>query len=400
MNLLKKKIDATQNYYLPGSSKLTASNYRHYQFQQLKNIAKNLVDYISKQNNNYLTFDSVQTYELIDYFGMYNSCLSRLIINVINNKTNERKVLLDILYPTLIDGYLFYINGNYYTPSMYIDDYPISVKKNFIIMQSYFKNNIIIKKQTQDVKIGGSLNIKMYHLGLLLFRETDDFELFGEFCEHLKINPTDIGDGNLFMYFKKKLSKSTSLKDVYTRLEDLFLDKNTAELYEDCYGFKPTLYNAFKKMMDTVIHYTEPTAIDLKEKRLTFLENIFEPVFTRVIKLSKQATTGYVNDEIRIDNMSIIKHFLKAPQPTKQNSMLTGLSGNYIYNITNLYSGVLKMKTTTVKPGINNPSKDIQNIDDSHFGRICPITVSSDKVGATVSVIPDTPVTKYGCFVE
>ena len=74
-------------------------------------------------------------------------------------------------------------------------------------------------------------------------------------------------------------------------------------------------------------------------------------------------------NELKISNLSIIKYFLTSPDK-KATKKRKGLSGNYLYDSANLYSGLLKNKLSFISPGTENAPREVKNIHDSHFGKI------------------------------
>ena len=133
----------------------------------------------------------------------------------------------------------------------------------------------------------------------------------------------------------------------------------------------------------------------MTKKRIVFLEILFGPLFNRIASQVKQICNGYKTDMLRIDQLLIIKYFLTSGDPKKNQK---GLSGNYLYNTTNLYSGILQNKISMKQPGVENTPKEIQSIHPSHFKRICPISISSQSPGNVISIIPDTPLDWCGRF--
>jgi len=103
---------------------------------------------------------------------------------------------------------------------------------------------------------------------------------------------------------------------------------------------------------------------------------------------------------MKIDELLITKYFLTSvdsSNPTGKKQM--GLSGNYIYDTKNLYSSILQPKATFVTPGMETPPAAVKHLHESHYGRICPITVSSQKPGETISLISNVKLDKFGLFI-
>ena len=140
-----------------------------------------------------------------------------------------------------------------------------------------------------------------------------------------------------------------------------------------------------------------PNYIDLEHKRLVFIELLLTPLLKRVGSLAAQAARGFFPDELKIDHLQIQKHFLTSPDKKKKGS--EGLSGNYLYDTVNLMSGMLTHKVSMINPGSSNPPSTISDIHPTHFKRICPISVSNQKPGEVISVLPTTKFDYSGQFV-
>ena len=67
--------------------------------------------------------------------------------------------------------------------------------------------------------------------------------------------------------------------------------------------------------------------------------------------------------------------------------------------LVNFYSGIQTHKASFMNPNSEKPPREISAVHKSHFGRICPITISAKKPGESVSIVPSTKVNKYGLFV-
>ena len=140
-----------------------------------------------------------------------------------------------------------------------------------------------------------------------------------------------------------------------------------------------------------------PEYIDLHHKRLVFMELLLSPLFKRVGNIASQAARGFYPDMIKMDHLQILKHFLSSHDKKKKGS--EGMSGNYLYDTVNLMSGMLSHKVSMVNPGSTNPPSTISDTHPSHYKRVCPISVSNQKPGEVVSVLPTTKFDFCGQFV-
>ena len=140
-----------------------------------------------------------------------------------------------------------------------------------------------------------------------------------------------------------------------------------------------------------------PEYIDLDYKRLVFVELLLSPLFKRIGNIAAQAARGFYPDEVKIDHLQILKHFLTSPDKKKKGS--EGMSGNYLYDTVNLMSGMLMHKVSMINPGSKNPPSTISDTHISHYKRVCPISVSNQKPGEVVSILPTTKFDYCGQFI-
>jgi hypothetical protein len=75
---------------------------------------------------------------------------------------------------------------------------------------------------------------------------------------------------------------------------------------------------------------------------------------------------------------------------------MVGLSGNYLYDTKNLYSSILINKCSFITPGMSMPPNEVKHLHKTHFGKICPITISAQTPGETISLIPDIQFDEFG----
>ena len=130
------------------------------------------------------------------------------------------------------------------------------------------------------------------------------------------------------------------------------------------------------------------------------MELLLRPIFERVANTMNKQTWRKC-DDIKLNQLVLIKYFLTSPDTQKKKSIKKkkkGLDGNYLYDQYNLFSGIVKNKISMVPPGIDNPPKEVKSIHPSHYGRICPISISSQKPGSVVSIINDVELDAYGKF--
>jgi len=391
---------------MPGMDKnhIDVTNFRQHQYDNyLKRFCEVIVEYMSQQNNNYLHVKEIEIVKQIAYRGIYNSQLSeiKIWVNDCSDPTgNTRKLLFAVSVPDLIDGNYYFLNGNHYVPTMYIIDLPIVVKPVSLKLSGLF--NSITLYMNDDIAIFTGVNIPLsYFLQLLYEDDPKGLILYGELIAKFKKRHEQHSEENILSYFQSKFHFKGNREETIKFLENFFFDPYTLELYKSCYHMEqPTLAKIIKIAMKKCVEGKTPSFIDLTYKRITFLEVLFRPLFERVAATINKQTWRQC-DEIKLNKLTIIKYYLTSPDKKKKKSQKKkkkGLAGNYLYDTNNLYSGILKNKISMVPPGIENPPKEVKSIHPSHFGRICPISISSQKPGTVVSAISDVELDKYGRF--
>lgn len=380
MNLLKKEKHIIDPNYIQ------IEHFKQFQYSQLKSIIELTIDYISKQHNNYLTLCDIELREKNTYFGINNTELLELKVYI--KKNDEDKTLFFRLYiPRLVDDNFFIINGNTYVPTMYILDKPISVKKQSIKLAGLF--NSITIYMGQSIAIFTGIKIPILNLLHLIFTEPNELLVIDEFLTKFNINKKAINDKNILNYFNRVFNANPDRSGAIDKLERLFLDDYTKYLYQYCYGMEDVnLKNILMKSIEMGLSDDRPSFIDLSHKRVIFLELLLTPLLKKVAHIASTVSKGALfGDKLQIDADTIVKHFIN------------NLNSKFLYDITNLYSSILIHKVSMLNPGSTNPPSSISQLHQTHYNRICPVSVSSQDPGETVSVVPGTLLDPFGHFV-
>lgn len=397
MNLLQEIRKKPKD---PNDTGINTDTFRAYQYSLIPYFCDLMVNFISQQNGYFLSINDKGFYDKVNYIGIYNSQVSEMFINITrDDNPSEVKTFFSLLIPTLIDDVLFFLNGNYYVPSMYVIDLPIVLKKNSLKLTGLFNSVTIYIKE--DFAIFTGKNIPLYYLLQLLLYDDEGKDIYDQFKEkYPKHNATECSEENIVNYFGTIFKPFNNRTEVIDYINRLFLDEYTKSLYESCYSELSTvdICSIIKCAIKKNINKEIPNFINLNFKRLVFLEPLLRPLIEKVAGAAISCARGYKTDLISISNISVVKHFLTSPD-NDQNKTKKGLSGNYIYNDVNLYTSILKNKISMVPIGIENAPKEVQSIHQSHYGRICPISISSQKPGQVVSVIPGTKLDYFGRFI-
>ncbi|MDX1702120.1 MAG: hypothetical protein R3250_15955, partial [Melioribacteraceae bacterium] len=316
---------------------LTIDTFREYQYGLIDNFLGLIVEYISKQNNNYLELVSKSIKPKLAYQSIFNTNLNQVEVNIRNKNLKEQtsKMFFKLLIPRLIDRCFFIINGNYYIPSLYILDKPIVIKKKSIKLYSLF--NSISISLSHDITTFTRANIPLQYMFGLFLETPEELDLYRQLSSIYKIKFKPKQESDVLNYFGNNIGRYTR-EDIIKFFENLFFDDYTKYLYKMCYpgsfDDNMTLKNILITSLKMRINGEIPNYIDLEHKRLVFIELLMSPLFKRVGSLAAQAARGFFPDELKIDHLQIQKHFLTSPDKKKKGS--EGLSGNYLYDTVNL----------------------------------------------------------------
>ena len=317
---------------------------------------------------------------------MYGYLLKKIIINIEDpeDRTKEKQ-FASFALPEIVKNTFFYLNGSYYTPTLYILDKPITHKKNSIKLFSLVNSMTLFFKVGNTRAIFGGKNIPIeYFLQWFL---TDDYYPYLERLEDkFKINSSRRPRCILTQYFSELLNCEEDDEEINQRFHDLFFDDYTSELYQKSYKYSMSFEGLVRYAIKHYLDDKPVNFVDLTEKRLVFSEMLLAPFFRRVGDTALNIAKGLNVSAMSFGENEIIKYFM------------LDMKHQYFYDLVNFYSGIQVMKGSFINPNMNVPPREISSVHSSHFGRICPITISAKKPGESVSFVPTTRVDKYGLF--
>ena len=388
MNTIQKISDV--------NDEIMIKNFREHQYNMLSDFCDLFVEYLSIQNNNYIYISRKEIFEKLDYFGLYGSQLLEVnIYTKLVDSPDEEKLFLKLLMPQLLPEQMFFLGGSFYSPAIYAIDLPIVVKKESIKLSSLFNHITIYFKD--DIVIFTGVNIPIsYFMSLFIGDDKETIDILSDIVKRFKYKFELISTENIISYFQTKFSfRGNTKEELLVFLYNIFFDRYTYNLYDTCY--KLTDITQIIKMAIRLYANNEIfNFVDLNYKRLIFMEMLIQPILKRISALARLAWNGYKYDQIKIDSMAIVKHFHKTKDLTKKQK---GMSGNFLYNCVNLYTGIIQNRISMVPPGVENAPKTVQTIHPSHFRKICPISISSQKPGRIVSMVPTTKLDVFGRFI-
>jgi len=394
MNLLENRIESNIFDYINPTS------FRKNQYDGIIPFIENTIRFVSQQYNDYLEIVSTTIKERVNYMGVYNSKFSKVEIVTKNKTTNQENIFTTFYVPTLLMNNYFYLNGCYYLPCLFLVDYPLSIKKKSIKISSLFNSITFYQKDDIVIYTGRNFNMDAF---IQIFIDFDD-EIYVKYRDKIGKTHQKWDEQNLIELFSKKFSISNeNIENIIEKLESLFFDNYTYYLYMTCYpndlkenfGLEDIIRLSLKEALNGEREFN-----DLNYKRVTLLEMLLRPFLDKISRLATEVSKGIPKDQMKIDELLITKYFLTSvdsSNPTGKKQM--GLSGNYIYDTKNLYSSILQPKATFVTPGMETPPAAVKHLHESHYGRICPITVSSQKPGETISLISNVKLDKFGLFI-
>lgn len=333
--------------------------FRPFQYSMMRNLFEEVIpDYFNRIFNDieeikYEISDEVPSFvkREMTFVNMHHFYMKR------SNDEFKFKVMI----PKLIDGVFFIISGNYYIPAIYIVNAPITVRENSISLYSLFCPLTIYFKDRRTIIFGNNVYIE-------------------DFLTALYGDSIPSGFYDIYNFEKKtdyessvnRISKVVQSKDIENRLNELIFDKYTEKIYMKFYGvsdIKSVLEIAIEKFK------SEEEFIDMKTKRLVFIEVILYPL----IRAISSIVGKHISDKgrvVKIRDDMIIKNF---------NVMLR----NYHYDSVNGYTSTLLYKATFKYPyGSKQLPSSITGIHPSYKHRICPVSLSNDDLGATVYLTP------------
>ncbi len=387
MNLLPEKQELQSN-----PLEIVIGDFRRIQYDDamIKYFINLCIEYLSAQNNNYLQLHMINIMKIPEYMGINDSHYTKVVVYTKVKDTNDVKIMFRLILPTLLNDCFFILNGNYYVPTLYIIDKPIVIKKKSIKLTSLFNSISMYDKLVTFIGI----NIPAAHFLNVILPDSDlnllQIKQILSTRLNIPINNTTTTEQDVLNYFHKMFGCEPIRNDILNHMKKLFFDGYTKLLYQNCYNVKEeelTIVKVLEIAAELCSVTTEETFIDLKYKRLIFLEALLQPLFKRIGHYAIMTAKGYKVDEIAMDLMEITKHFQ------------TNLHNKFIYDSVNAYSGMLQHKVNMMNPGSENAPSIIANLHETHFQRICPISISNQNPGETVFVVPTTKVDHFGQFI-
>lgn len=386
MNLLTKKSEVTDSDYF------TVSNFRSAQYTLLNYFMNLCVEYISKQNKNYLKVHNVKIRDITTYNGIHNNLLTQVTVDVTfgSGENVTTKTFLKFFIPTLVNDSFFILNENHFVPTLYILDKPLVIKKKSIKLTSTFNSITIYDKL---ITFMGTNIPATYFLDLFLPDSDPELAaLKATFINTFKINCSyTLSEIDLIIYFSNLFRCDPDRATIQTFINNIFFDDYAKLLYQCCYNLEEkdiNITNLIKLIVNQKNVMDDETFIDLDQKRLVFIEILLWPIFKRIANIAGQAARGFFVNEINMDQMELVKYFY------------TKLHNKFIYDNVNAYDTMLQHKAYMLSPNAEQAPGVVANLHPTHYKKICPTSVSSQSPGETIYIVAETKFDIFGRFLE
>jgi len=389
MNLLrpKKRIISTDDWKV-------VPDYRAVDHVKVKPILQNMMDNIKKV----LPTNFEANIELIDFPSSYlmekESYYEKIKIHMV---ADEHEQKIELLYPKLIMGNYFVMNGSLYVPILFLERSPIDVLKNEKKGNKYFINLIPTFNLTLNFKEGQVLlrrkSIEMGTFIRALFH--DDLEYYTKLINDGIIEQCTIKtdkERDAYIYKNLGFHESEFFEANDLRVDEFFdnfiiLDYFKG-MFNDFFGID-NIKDIIKIVINYYIDDTDINMSDIQNRRIVMNEYLINPLYEMYLRLLYGA----------VDKNEKQQFLPTMNQRVLITSGFRGLmhAGQY-YNISLPYTN----------PIINKTSQDIYIINDgrvpkswtsnheSAMGKLCPISVSAQNMGSNLVFTNDTRINKFG----
>lgn len=286
--------------------------------------------------------------------------------------------------PKLVEETFFRLNGNYFIPLLYITDEPIVKKPKSVSIYSLFHPMTLYVGDNRVTFMRD--NYELVDFIQVLVYDWNDSDIFKLEQYGLTFDATK--DKELYELFAKKLRCDPNPAEIKLKINRLIFDNWTYELYETYYGLPPSIDTLIKIAFDKLILNETKAFSSLYSKRLTFIEPLMRGFFKQVSFVTSQLLKGKQHHSLMIPKNGFAQHFLNA------------LNNQTFYDTVNGFSSIIGHKATFKNPAAQSdlPSS-ISELHESHRHRICSNTISSQKPGEIVSLVPDQNINmRFGIF--
>jgi hypothetical protein len=361
--------------------------FRAFQYSLIPELISLSIRYLVKlglkYNPNIYNLDgsTIEFEDAVMYTGFQNYSTQLVQIDLVNK--NDKFIKMSV--PELVHGLFFIIGGVRYIPSYYIIDEPITCKKHSIMIHSLFQPITVYIKDNRVIFMRTNIVLDDF-IKIIGFDWDNDYkkEFYNKFNIDLFASPNTKTLNTL----SKKLNCTADPIDIKNKIKLVFFDEWTVELYKHFYNIDSSLNEIFKIALARYID-SNLSFIDLRYKRISFIEMLMTPFFKHVSRLAiGLLTSGFQRHTLGVALNSISDHFIKE------------LSGINNYNTVNGYSSVLAHRASFKNPfGSGSLPQEVSAIHWTHRDRICITSITNQNPGVNVFLIPDQEIDmKFGIF--
>lgn len=371
----------------------TLADFREIDHPKVYSILQNMMDNINHLLPIFEGKVSKETYST-SYLGEQGSYYEKIRIFM---KAGNHEQKIELLYPQLLKKNYFVMNGSMYVPLLFLERAPIDIipdekKGNRILVSLLPTYNFSFNISKNEIQFRNKIiNFNMFISAL--FNEPEDEEYLTHLVENGIMEPYEELEGDIDSIFKnlgfhdREFFTKNSLT-LSNFIDDYILLDYFKNMFYDFYKV-----NNIKDIIKLVIEYHVKNSTinmsDIRNRRVVMTEYLISPIFEMYLRLLYGA---------------IDKNEKQAFLPTMNNRVLltTGFRGNMhggqYFNIALPYTS----------PIINKISQDIYIVTDgrvpkswtanhpSAIGKLCPISVSAQKMGSNLVFTNDTRINHYG----
>lgn len=388
MNLIKfePKVESDAEFSI-------VHEYRKIDHAKVYDILENMMSNIENLLPGNFTGSVTKEDQISDYLGEQASYFEKIIIKM-GADNHDQKV--ELLYPKLLQGNYFRMNGSLYIPILFLERSPLDVLKDakkgnkifvnllptFNLTFNFQKNEVLFRKKTVELNT---------FMRVLFANEIDYYE---DLIRAKVITRCELPAHEINAHVYKMMGfYETSFFDVHKIGLAQFFDEYI--LLDYFRGMFKDFFDVdnIKDIVKLVVKYhvddIDINMSDLTNRRIVMNEYLINPIYEMYLRLLYGA---------------IDKNEKQQFLPTMNSRVLItsgfrGLmhAGQY-FNISLPYTS----------PLINKVSQDIYIINDgripkswtanhpSGFGKLCPISVSAQKMGSNLVFTNNTRINYYG----
>jgi len=375
LNLLNRKVE-----------RLPLVEYRKAQMDLIPSLIDIALDYLIvngvqiKKSKTKVSIKDSANNTLYTHSGSYYENVQYSVI--INEQHKDPFLFLHI--PKLTDN-KFTLNSSEYIPMIYMADNPITFKRKSIMLYSLFGAITFDQKDCRVIYEGSNIPISRFLR--IFYRDSEIPSIIPEY-EHKVINETR--DRSLVV-LSSLFNTPQNWKSLRKRVNQLFFDRWTSGLYKEVYGFESNdLREVLEYVKLNIGNVNSDDFINLKCKRIIFIEQLLLPVFRAVRDLMTKHLKGETFG-------GFIK--LKISNPREiSNYFFKKMDGSTLYESTNVYSSLTIFKASFKRPGSSgNLPSCVSSIHKTYRGIVDVVNTSNSNPGEVITLVPTTKIDlKYG----